>query len=114
MSVRKPCPTCPWRIDKDARDIPNFDLELAERLERTCHHELGAPVFACHQSREGEEFPCAGWLAVYGIDSIAVRMMVIAGRVLAEALRPGADWPELHESFADVIRKLRASARDTV
>lgn len=108
--VRKPCPSCPWRVDQTAEDIPNFSLELAENLERTCHQDFGAPIFACHQSREGEEFACAGWLAVYGYDSIAVRMMVIAGRIPAEALQPGEDWPELEPSFEDVIEKLRATA----
>ena len=110
MTVRKPCPSCPWRVDQDADDIPNFSLDLAERLERTTHQEFGAPIFACHQSREGEEFPCAGWLAVYGADNIAVRMMLIDGRISREALCPGDDWPEMHVSFAEMIEKLRVSA----
>ena len=55
------CGSCPWRTDKDARDIPNFDLHLAEELANTCPDEngmgpsFGASWFACHQSREGEE-----------------------------------------------------------
>jgi hypothetical protein len=109
-AVRRPCPSCPWRVDQDASDIPNFSLDLAERLERTTHGEIGAPMFACHQSREGEEIVCAGWLARYGYNSIAVRMMVLAGRVSPEALEPGVDWPELHETFEDVIVKLRETA----
>jgi hypothetical protein len=28
----------------------------------------------------------------------------------AEALEPGEGWPEMHETFADVIEKLRATA----
>lgn len=109
-AVRKPCPSCPWRVDQDATAIPGFELELAERLEATCDHEFGTPVFACHQSREGDEIPCAGWLAVYGDRSITVRLMVMSGRVPAEALTPGAGWPALEESFEDVILKLRATA----
>ena len=109
-AVRKPCPSCPWRIDQDAQSIPNFSLDLAERLERTTHGDFGATIFACHQSREGEEIPCAGWLAIYGYDSIAIRMMVIAGRVPVEALWPGKDWPELEPDFDAVIEKLRATA----
>jgi len=26
------CPTCPWRVDSDPADIPNFDMELAQSL----------------------------------------------------------------------------------
>jgi hypothetical protein len=66
-------------------------------------------VFACHQSRPGEEFPCAGWLATHGHNSIAVRLMVLQGRLPADALEPGADGPELHASFDEVIAKLRAT-----
>lgn len=105
--VRKPCPTCPWRVDKDASDIPNFSLDLAERLERTTHQDFGAPQFACHQSHEGGEVVCAGWLAVYGHRSIAIRMKVLAGMI---PMDPGDDWPMLEESFEDVIEKLRATA----
>jgi len=78
-------------------------------LARTCEHEFGAPIFSCHQSRDGEEFPCAGWLAVYGHRSIAVRIMVMRGDVAVEALTPDNDWPELHQSFDEVIEKLRAT-----
>ena len=107
--VRKPCPSCPWRVDQTARAIPGFSLDLAESLDRTCSGEFGAPVFACHQSRPGGEFPCAGWLAIHGHDSIAVRLMVLQGRVPPEALESGADWPELHGFFDEVIAKLRAT-----
>lgn len=41
-----PCPTCPWRLDATAQDIPNFDLEQAENLDYSsvntaekCHAE---------------------------------------------------------------------------
>jgi hypothetical protein len=93
-----------------AQDIPNFSLELAENLRRTCDGQFGAPIFACHQSREGAEFACAGWLAIHGYDSIAVRLAVMAGRIAPEALTPAADWPELHPSFDDMIEKLRETA----
>lgn len=64
-------------------------------------------MFACHQSREGEEIVCAGWLARYGWESIAVRLQLLAGKLSPEALEPGEDWPELHETFTEVIEKLR-------
>lgn len=115
-AVRKPCPSCPWRVDQDATAIPNFSLELAEGLAATSPNEqgygpdFGSPQFACHQSHEGGEIVCAGWLAAVGGAHPAVRMAALTGSVPMEALSPGEDWPELHESFTEVIEKLRATA----
>jgi hypothetical protein len=64
-------------------------------------------MFACHQSKDGGEIVCAGWLAVYGHASIAIRLQVMSGKIDPEALSPGEDWPELHETFDEVIEKLR-------
>ncbi len=112
-TIRKPCPSCPWRVDQRASDIPNFSIDLAENLAGTCPDErvhgpdFGAAQFACHQSRDGAEVVCAGWLAVAGHAHPAVRLSVMLGDTPHEALTPGGDWSELHESFADVIEKLR-------
>jgi hypothetical protein len=109
MSVRLPCPSCPWRVDQDASDIPNFSLELAEGLADTCE-DMSIKQFACHQSRPEQEVVCAGWLARYGWDNLGVRLGLTSGRYTREMLEPGDDWPETHETFAEVIEKLRASA----
>lgn len=112
----KPCPSCPWRIDQDARDIPNFDLAKAETLAGTCPDErgmgpdFGARLFACHKSKEGEEFACAGWLAAVGSSHPMVRFAVYQGKLSPDALSPGKGWPRLHSSFQEVIAKLRATA----
>ncbi len=114
-ACRRPCPSCPWRVDQTAAAIPNFSLELAENLANTCPDdrgmgpEFGAAQFACHQSREAEVV-CAGWLAVVGMCHPGVRMQLLTGTLSIEALSPGEDWPPLHESFAEVIEKLRATA----
>jgi hypothetical protein len=67
-------------------------------------------MFACHQSREGEEVVCAGWLAVEGHGHVGVRLGVLQGRWPADALSVAAGWPVLHDSFAEVIEKLRATS----
>lgn len=105
--VRKPCLSCPWRVDAHAQDIPNFSLDLAENLTHTCDGELTSPIFACHQSRIGEEIVCAGWLARYGWDSIPIRLRMVRGEMGPEGLDPGEDWPELHKTFEEMITKLR-------
>lgn len=115
-SIRQPCRSCPWRVDQDATAIPGFDLALAEALAATSPDPDGvgpdpfAPQFACHQSCDGGEVVCAGWLAAVGARHPTVRLLVLAGELQTEALAPGDAWPELHQSFAEVIAKLRATA----
>jgi hypothetical protein len=112
-ACRVPCPTCPWRVDKDASTIPNFDLELAERLvytspdDRGMGPEYGAPIFACHQSKPEQEVVCSGWLAVVGDAHPNVRLGVIMGKIPVEALKPQPGWPRLHTNFRQVMEKLR-------
>jgi len=116
-ALRTPCPSCPWRTDQAASDIPRYRTGLAEALAVTSPNERGvgpdldAPQFACHQSLEGEEFACAGWLATQGHRHPAVRLAVTQGRIPPEALAPGEDWPELHATFGEMLAKLRASHR---
>lgn len=115
-TTKKPCGSCPWRLDQDARDIPGFDLQMAESLracspdERGFGPDFGARMFACHKSREGEEYPCAGWLAAVGGKHPMVRMCVSTGMLPATVLTPGEDWPPIHTSYGEVLDKLRASA----
>jgi hypothetical protein len=115
---RSPCQACPWRVEAHADEIPFFSLDLAESLSATSPDERGsgpdalAPQFACHQSRPGEEIVCAGWRAAVGHAHPMVRLAVIRGDVTATALTRGADWPVLHESFAEVIEKLRADCEN--
>lgn len=112
----QPCPSCPWRVDQDAQDIPHFSLALAEQLAATCpdHRghgpDFGAPMFACHQSKIGAEVHCAGWLASVGHAHPSVRLSVMRGRLDAERLAPGPDWPQLHDNYGEVLEKLRSTA----
>lgn len=111
----KPCASCPWRRDAVASDIPNFDMTLAERLAATCpdHRnvgpEFGAGIFACHQSKPGAEFACAGWLATVGHRHPGVRYEIHSGRLDPAALDPGEGWPELHDNYQQVLDKLRST-----
>lgn len=107
------CPSCPWRKDCGARDIPNFSMELAEQLAGTCPDEhgmgpdYGASWFACHLSREGEEIPCAGWLTTCGRAHPGVRLALRSGRLNLDALERPAGGPDLHETYSEVLVKLR-------
>lgn len=114
--LNTPCRSCPWRVDQDARDIPNFELERAERLIHCSPDKAGMgpsyldPMFACHQSREGEEFACAGWLATVGHAHPRIRHLVSKGQIPEHALEPGVDWPELHSAYHEVLDKLRETS----
>ena len=114
----QPCPSCPGRLDQTAKDIPGFSVAKARDLADTCPDARGhgpdfdAKVFACHQSRVGEEFACAGWLATVGHCHPKVRLACVQGRVPEASLAPGRDWPALHANYGDVLRKLEASADD--
>lgn len=116
LTASKPCPGCPWRTDTDASDIPDFSLELAENLAQTCPRsnsdgpQITDSMFACHQSVDGQEFACAGWLATVGHRHPRVRLAVSLKELSPHSLAPKEDWPELHNDFAEVIAKLRDTA----
>lgn len=113
--LAQPCASCPWRTTARAEDIPNFSMDLAERLAATCPDSrgmgpnYGAKVFACHQSKVDDEFACAGWLAKVGNRHPEVRLAVTRGTLDPAALTPGQGWPALHDSYVDVLEKLRAT-----
>jgi hypothetical protein len=114
--LAQPCPSCPWRLDQTAQDIPGFSLEKARDLAATCPDarghgpDFGAKVFACHQSKLGGEFPCAGWLAKVGHCHPMVRLACIQGKVPEDALAPGPEWPQLHDDYGQLLRKLEGTA----
>jgi len=107
---RVPCRTCPWRVGQHADEIPGFVLELAEGLVGTTSDQLGAPIFACHQSKDGGEIVCTGWLWRYGWKSIAVRLMLLRRELTPADLQPDATV-ELHETYEQVIAKLREDTK---
>ncbi len=66
-----------------------------ETLFQNVHH-----VMACHYSKPGEEFACAGWLHnQLGVgNNLGVRMSVMSGRMPM----PEVDG-EQHERFEDTL-----------
>lgn len=107
------CKTCPWKVTTDpTAEIPNYVPELARALTCTIAKSpmeslfpvigAGGPMrmMACHYSRPGEEFPCAGWLEhQLGVgNNIAVRLLVVQGR-LPVPVTEG----EQHERYEDTL-----------
>lgn len=103
---RQPCRTCPWRVEQHADEIPNFRLDMAEKLDATTSDQFGAPIFQCHQSTGEKPVVCVGWLWRYGPDNIGIRLRLLNGQMQPEELEPNPEV-ELHETFQEVIEKLR-------
>jgi hypothetical protein len=73
----KPCSDCPWR-----KDVPagNFPPERFVALAHTAY-DMSMAQFACHKSREGREFACAGFLLAGAAHNLGVRLGLRAGMV---------------------------------
>jgi hypothetical protein len=85
----KQCRSCPWRVEcVPEEDIPNgYSRELHESLRGTIA-EPGSlfgtgRAMACHYSKPGEEFACAGWLyhQLGDGNNIALRVMCMKGKM---------------------------------
>lgn len=110
------CKSCPWRVDCEPdKDIPGYDVELAKGL--TCTIASGIEsipvnghqhVMACHYSKPGEEFACAGWLynQLGPGNNIGVRLGIMCGRLPV----PEVDG-EQHETYAATLPKPKRKAR---
>lgn len=109
------CKSCPWRVDcVPDRDIPNgYSVELHKKLRKTIACGLGSmsnvtQAMACHYSKIGAEFPCAGWLHnQLGVgNNLGVRLRVMSGALPV----PEIDGPQ-HEAFEDTLPKRRRAKR---
>jgi hypothetical protein len=89
-------------------DIPNgYSVELHEDLRGTIAEPGACSLFqstqrimACHYSKVGEEFPCAGWLhhQIGAGNNVWLRIEVMRGRMpVPEVLG------EQHQSFDDTL-----------
>lgn len=75
---RRPCKACPWRVSAKPEDIPTYDPARAANLAVTCRDD-GLNVMACHESRVGAEFVCAGFVLSVGPKSIGARLLASRG-----------------------------------
>jgi hypothetical protein len=113
-TVVRQCPTCPWKVTTvPDRDIPNgYCAQMHEALRGTIQSGLdslfrsGKTAMACHYSKIGEEFPCAGWLhhQIGAGNNIGVRLMVMTGKLPM----PEVDGDQ-HETFEDTLPKKKST-----
>lgn len=108
VSTVTQCKSCPWRVDCDPlADIPNgYSVELHERLRGTiadpAMYQQQERMMACHYSKPGEEFACAGWLhnQLGSGNNIAVRLAVLAGRLPAPTI-DGEQHPDFDSTLPE-------------
>lgn len=68
LSRTKQCATCPWKVDSDTNNIPNYDASLHEQLRNTIATEIRIKIsgviqnMACHYSTDEDPQYCIGWL----------------------------------------------------
>ena len=111
-AIVRQCATCPWKVATvPDRDIPNgYSVELHESLRCTISSGLDSlfrtcrTAMACHYSKLGEEFACAGWLynQLGTGNNIGVRLAVATGRMPVPEVEG-----EQHESFEATLPKKR-------
>lgn len=104
---RKQCKKCPWKVGVDPHDIPDGYCEVQHRGLADTIAEPGAfrpdalRVMACHETPNGSERPCVGWL-VHQLgpgNNIALRMAVVTGRIDGDVQTVGPQ----HERFEDTL-----------
>ncbi|WP_410659529.1 DUF6283 family protein [Amycolatopsis sp. lyj-112] len=109
-----PCGPCPVRADNCDSPDTKFPAERWRALAKTVrdpetgqHPTLGDRILGCHKGepRTEADLACAGWLVRFGADHVAIRLAVATGRLPASALTPGANWPPLHETWAEMVRE---------
>jgi hypothetical protein len=100
------------RADNCDNSEAKFPAERWEALRDTVRDPttssrptLDDPLFGCHKGEPGtdNDLACAGWLARFGTDHVAVRLAAATGRLPESALEPDENWPPLHETWADVV-----------
>lgn len=85
--ISKQCAKCPWKKSTDPHDIPGgYSTEKHRELVSTIASGLASlrempRMMACHESPNGAERPCVGWLnnQLRIGNNIALRMAVHQG-----------------------------------
>jgi hypothetical protein len=103
---RRQCKKCPWKTSTNPREIPDYDQRLHETLKAETiaapGDMRGAPrMMACHETREGAELPCVGWLhnQLGPGNNIGLRLRVMYGDLDANYEIVGPQ----HETFEDTL-----------
>lgn len=108
--LHRPCGPCPWVCANAERlTYPNLAEYAAGTIpslgfgETTAEDPL-APLgllFACHH--DAKKRLCAAHVAVEGHAHPLIRLAIIEGLVDPAVLTPGEDWPELYDTYQEML-----------
>ncbi|MEG4248696.1 DUF6283 family protein [Microcoleus sp. Pol10D4] len=71
LAQTKQCANCPWKVDRDLKQIPDYNRENHEALKGTIvdpnldlYEQLASPnvAMACHYSTDEKLLECVGWI----------------------------------------------------
>ena len=108
LNRTKQCAKCPWKKSTNPYDIPDgYDVEKHKALRETISSGFQSiankKVMACHESSEGSEDFCIGWLVnQLGVgNNIGLRMKAYRYENIGDIEAFG----EQHERFEDTLPK---------
>jgi hypothetical protein len=90
--MRKPCATCPWRVDATGE----FPAEAFKHSAPTSY-DMALNSFACHTSGKEKTKTCAGFLLRGADDNLSIRMRLSDGRI--DMSKVSDDGHELHATY---------------
>jgi Family of unknown function (DUF6283) len=92
---RKPCGTCPWRVDA----VGEFPAE-AFRHSANTSYDMSNEEFGCHESGRDKPATCAGYLLRGAAHNLTTRLKVITGKLSLQAVSD--DGLQLFESYREM------------
>jgi hypothetical protein len=92
---RKPCSTCPWRVDA----VGEFPAEAFRHSANTAY-DMSDYEFGCHESGKEKPATCAGYLLRGAAHNLTTRIKVITGKVNPQAVSD--DGLKLFESYREM------------
>lgn len=93
---RKPCETCPWRLDA----VGEFPAE-AFRHSASTAYDMSQTEFGCHASGAAKPATCAGYLLRGAKHNMAARIKEIQGVF---------DWSKITDAGHELFESYRAMA----
>jgi Family of unknown function (DUF6283) len=92
---RKPCATCPWRVDA----VGEFPAEAFRHSANTAY-DMSRHEFACHESGEEKPATCAGYLLRGASHNLATRLKAMSGKIDFKSVSDGG--VELFGSYREM------------
>jgi len=91
---RKPCATCPWRVDA----VGEFPAEAFRHSAPTAY-DMSDRTFACHESGSAKPATCAGFLLRGADHNLSIRLAYLYGEIHDDVEDGGV---ELFDSYREM------------